>query len=253
MKLAILFFGMSKCHYNYYKTGAKYFIDYEKSYENYKKFIFEFFISMGYDIDVYFTTNFLDEEDTKTICEKYKPKKYNFMNNSGNYDVSRNVKLVSSINLCLESKITYDLILITRFYLLFQKDFSESNIQFDKFNLVSMLEKPNLLCDNFYLFPYKYLQPFLEISINNLNLRFHDIKNELYEKINPISINYILNENCYVERLSFYKIVRTIVIQKKETLINPKKSETKFGFIDSINNTPYRIKSVQHKQNIINT
>ena len=253
MKLAILFFGMSKCHYNYYKTGDKYFIDYEKSYENYKKFIFEFFISMGYDIDVYFTTNLLDEEDTKTICEKYNPKKYNFMENAGNINACRNLKLINVINLCLGSKITYDLILITRFDLLFQKDFTESNIQFDKFNLVSILETPNFICDNFYLFPYKYLQPFLEVSINNLNNRFHDIKNELYEKINPNSIHYILNEKCIVENLSFYKIVRTIVIQKKETFVTPKKSETNFGFIDSINNTPYKINSVQHKQKGINT
>jgi hypothetical protein len=77
MKLAVLFFGMSKCHYNYYNSGNKYFVDYENSYENYKKFIFEFFISKGYDIDVYFTTNKLDEKDTKTICEKYNPVKYN--------------------------------------------------------------------------------------------------------------------------------------------------------------------------------
>jgi hypothetical protein len=145
MKLAILFFGMSKCHYNYYKTSTKYFIDYEKSYENYKKFIFEFFINRGYEIDVYFTTNLLDEEDTKTICEKYKPKKYKFMENAGNINACRNLKLINVINLCLESKITYDLILMTRFDLLFQKDFSESNIDFDKFNLVSILEKTNYI------------------------------------------------------------------------------------------------------------
>jgi hypothetical protein len=247
MRLGLLFYGMSKCHYNYYISNIKYYIDYEKSYENYKKFIFDFFIRKGYDIDVYFTTNYLDEADTKTICEKYNPKKYNFMENVGNQVISRNSKLINVVNLCLESKKSYDLILITRFDLLFQKNFSESNIQFDKFNLVSMLEKPNFICDNFYLFPYKYLETFLNIAKNNLNNRFHDIKNELYQKINPKYINYILNENCYVEKLSFYKIVRTVVVPKKEMWVTPKKSDTKFGFLDSINNTPYKIKSVNHK------
>jgi hypothetical protein len=206
MKLAVLFFGMSKCHYNYYNSSTKYFIDYEKSYDNYKKFIFEYFISKGYDIDVYFTTNKLDEQDTKTICEKYNPVSYSFIENQGNHVVSRNLKLINVLNLCLESEITYDLILMTRFDLLFQKDFSESNIQFDKFNLVSVLEYPYAVCDNFYLFPYKYLVPFLKIAKNNVNSSFHNIKNELDIKLTSESINYILNENCQVNCLSFYKV-----------------------------------------------
>jgi hypothetical protein len=247
MKLAVLFFGMSKCHYNYYNSNTKYFIDYEKSYDNYKKFIFEFFINKGYDIDVYFTTNKLDEEDTKTICEKYNPVKCNFIENKGNHILSRNSKLINVINLCLESEITYDLILMTRFDLLFQKDFSESNIQLDKFNLVSVLEYQYTICDNFYLFPYKYLDTFLKIAKNNLNNSFHTIKKELYIKINSNSINYILNENCHVSNLSFYKVYRTIVLPQKETWVTPKKSETKYSFIDSINKTPYKVKSVRHK------
>ena len=50
----------------------------------------------------------------------------------------------------------------------FQKDFDESNIQYDKFNLVSLLENPQYICDNFYLFPYKYLHTFSEICKNYL-------------------------------------------------------------------------------------
>ena len=69
MKLAVLFFGLSKCHYHHHSHNI-HFIDYEKSYENYKEFIFNYFKSKGYEIDVYFTTNRLDEEDTKSICKK---------------------------------------------------------------------------------------------------------------------------------------------------------------------------------------
>jgi hypothetical protein len=247
MKLAVLFFGMSKCHYNYFDSKTNYFIDYEKSYENYKKFIFNFFISKGYDIDVYFTTNILDDEDRKEICKKFNPINCTFMENEGNHVVSRNKKLINVMNLCLESEIEYDLVLITRFDLLFQKDFDESNIQLNKFNLVSILELPTVICYNFYLFPYEYLETFLNISNNNLTKSFHKIKNELFEKIGKNSINYILNEECCIKELSFYKIVRTIVLSKKETWVLPKKTESKFGFIDCINNTPYKIKSVHHK------
>jgi hypothetical protein len=246
MKLAVLFFGLSKCHYHHY-TNKVHFIDYHKSYENYKEFIFNFFKSKGYDIDVYFTTNILDDEDKNEICKLFNPVKYHFMQNDVNHLLSRNKKLINVVNLCLESENTYDLILITRFDLLFQKNFLESNIELDKFNLVSMLEKKNFICDNFYLFPNQYLKIFLTISNNNINKRFHEIKKDLYEKIPSNEFNYILNENCYVHQLSFYNIVRTIVLPKKEEWIIPKKSDTKFGFIDSINNTPYKIKSVFHK------
>jgi len=210
MKLAVLLFGISKIKkYNHW-TENKYYVDYEKSYENYKQFIFDYFESIGYDIDIYFTTNILHDENKKNICEKYKPIKYNFIQNKTDNIKSRNEKLDNVIDLCLNNGFIYDLILITRFDLLFQKKFDESNINFDKFNIVSILERPDLICDNFYLFPYKYIQIFSNIVKQNLNIPFHNIQNKLYNNLNIKSVNYILNEKCVVAKLSFYKIVRII-------------------------------------------
>ena len=174
MKLAILFFGISKMEeYNHPWNGETYSIDYAKSYENYKTFIFDYFKGLGYDIDVYFTTNVLDNKSKKELCETYKPIKYNFIESKERI-TGRNGKLNNVIDLCLESGFTYNLILITRFDLLFQKKFGKSNIDFDKFNIVSKLEKQHLICDNFYLFPYKYLKPFSNIV--KKNLKIHSIK-----------------------------------------------------------------------------
>jgi hypothetical protein len=211
MKLAVLFFGMTKAEYDNYWYNTRYLIDYEKSYENYQQYIFKFFKSKGYDIDVYITTNELNETDGNELCKKYNPVYCIFIENHSDHIIGRNSKIIIAMELCLQSGNEYDLVLITRFDLLFQKDFNESNIQFDKFNMVSLLEKPNLICDNFYLFPYKYLKPFSDVAKNNFTCRFHDMKDELYEKIGGDSVNYILNENCCVEELSFYKIVRTLV------------------------------------------
>ena len=126
-KIAILFFGLSK--YNYKNYNARYLkeitVDYEKSYDNYKKFIFDFFKNKGYDIDVYFTTNILEDNDRKNIIKRYNPISCNFIDNYGTRYKSRNMKLNDVINLCLKSGIKYDLILITRFDLLFQKDFKD--------------------------------------------------------------------------------------------------------------------------------
>ena len=78
----------------------------------------------------------------------------------------------------------------------------------DKFNLVSILEKPNLICDNFYLFPYKHLKNFSNIVKKNIKKNAHQIKEDI-ENINGTDyINYILNENVRLHYLTFYKIVR---------------------------------------------
>jgi len=208
MKLALLFFGMSKIEYIHWRNQSKYTIDYEKSYENYKKFIFEFFESKGYDIDVYFTTNILSEVDKQKICKLYNPVECDFIENKNNNIKSRNVKLDRVIDLCIDSGIAYDLILITRFDLLFKKDFETSNIKLDSFNLVSILERPCLICDNFYLFPFRYLQPFSSMVKKNMDSNFHYIQEVLYNVINKSSVNYILNEGRCIDYLSFYKIVR---------------------------------------------
>ena len=86
--------------------------------------------------------------------------------------------------------------------ILFQKDFSNSNISFDKFNIVSILEEPDYICDNFYLFPYKYLIPFSGI----IKKDYHMIKDEIEKSGCPI--NYILNERGDNDLL-FYKNVTT--------------------------------------------
>ena len=211
MKLAVLFFGKSKCKHYHYWNHTTNVIDYEKSYENYQKYIFDFFKSKGYDIDVYFSTNILNDIDRKKICETYNPVKCNYIeditvNTEQDNNLARNTKFDNVLDLCIQSGITYDLILITRFDLLFKKDFNQSNIDLDKFNLVSILERPNLVCDNFYLFPYNFLEKFSIISKKYLYKRFHDIQSDLYDSFKRENVNYILNEGVLVKDLSFYKV-----------------------------------------------
>lgn len=202
MKIAILFFGVSKGEY--YHFGSK-SIDYLKSYDNYKQYIFDYFLKKGYEIDVYFTTNILDDKDKEDLCKTYKPIKCNFIQNETHGDISRNKKFCNVMELCMNTNKQYDLCLITRFDLLFQKDFNQSNIQLDKFNLVSILECHHLICDNFYLFPYKYIVDFYN-RIKNVNHSFHNIKNNIEQCVGRENVNYILKENSGVE--NFYKIVR---------------------------------------------
>lgn len=71
-----------------------------------------------------------------------------------------------------------------------------------------MLERRRLICDNFYLFPYKYLKDFSNMVNKNQFKMFHEIKMDI-ENINGKDfVNYILNNHTNVKRLSFYKIQR---------------------------------------------
>jgi hypothetical protein len=159
MKLAILFFGISK--FTDTDLGKAYHInkiDYTKSINNYQEYMFNYFLNKGYEIDIFFTTNMLDDNDKHELCNTYKPIKCNFLQNNIHNVISRNEKFLNVMELCMDTQ--YDLYLITRFDLMFQKDFNQSNLQLDKFNLVSILEQPNYICDNFYLFPHKYFDSF---------------------------------------------------------------------------------------------
>ena len=210
MKLALILFGISLEINRYWQYGALYSVDYKNSYDNYQRYIFDYFKGKGYSIDVYISTNNLNSEnDIAEIIDKYKPVKYRIADDCEYYIISRNKKLESAIDLCIEGGGEYDLVLITRFDLLFQKDFADSNIQFDKMNIVSVLERPNLICDNFYLFPHKYLKDFQQVIRKCANINHRNIKNDL-EKI--AQINYILNENRDIPELSFYKIAKTSYI-----------------------------------------
>lgn len=208
MKLALLLFGISLEINKHWQYGTSYSVDYNNSYENYQKYIFEYFKNKGYDIDVYISTNILPNIYKEDLLDKYKPVKCNFIETiEDDRHLSKNIKIDDVVNLCINEGNEYDLILITRFDLLFQKDFSNSNIQFDKFNVVSILENPNYICDNFYLFPYKYLSEFSKIIKKNIRESHHFIKEDLENMEFPI--NYILDERTVVADLSFYKIVRT--------------------------------------------
>ena len=213
MKLALLLFGVSLEINRNWQYGTLYSVDYNNSYDNYKTYIFDYFNSKGYDIDVYISTNsFRENKDIKEFTDKYKPVKCSFINDCEDCEdivLSRNKMLESVIDICVKEGNDYDLVLITRFDLLFQKNFANSNIDFDKINIVSILEKPNLICNNFYLFHHKYLADFQKVIRKCANINHCNIKHDL-EKITPI--NYILNENCDITELSFYKIIRTSYI-----------------------------------------
>ena len=82
MKLALLLFGISLEINKHWQYGTSYSVDYNNSYENYQKYIYEYFKNKGYDIDVYISTNILPENYKEDLFNKYKitPKKKKYKN-----------------------------------------------------------------------------------------------------------------------------------------------------------------------------
>lgn len=214
MRLALMLFGISYLE-DYDNRRYKGCINYKRSLENYKKYIFEYFESKGYTIDVYISTNEVSEEVKKQLIEDYRPikiitnrfitkkkKRFNVFKN-------RNFKFKNLINL-IDNDNYYDNFLITRFDLLFQIDFKDVNIKLDKLNIVSILEKNKFICDNFYLMSNINFYNFKKI-INNKGIFYnsHLLKKNLE---NNFDINYLFNEFKLVGQLNFYKIVRDNVI-----------------------------------------
>ena len=73
------------------------------------------------------------------------------------------------------------------------------------FNIISMLEKPNLIDDNFYLFPYYNINNLIKILEDNLCEWGHSYK-KYFDDI--FDLNFLYNENKNIKFLSFYSINR---------------------------------------------
>ena len=56
-------------------------INYMNSFSNYQKYIFKYFQEKGYQIDVYFSTNMMTDEEQKELIKTYKPVSYSFNKN----------------------------------------------------------------------------------------------------------------------------------------------------------------------------
>ena len=218
-RLALLFFGISYMdnYHHWHPSKPIYQIDWKCSLDNYKQFLLSYFQKKGYQIDIYFVSNKIHESEKKKLLQVYHPISCEFIDNCSERYYSRNLKFDKVIDLCLTSKKIYDYVCITRFDLIFEKSL-ESCVFHDKgFHVVSQLEKPNLICDNFYYFPFSYLSSFSKLVKQNINKSFHKVKKEM-EQIGPIY--YLQNENVKISSLSFYKIYRVIYTNEVDRIDN---------------------------------
>lgn len=208
-KLAVCFFGFHYMKYLNNNIRKHILVDFEKSVENYNTFIFDYFKKHGYEIDVFFSTYKSDKQDK--LIEIYKPKKYIIHTKIiQDRHISRNFNFRTCLNLVLkyqkEREIKYDNIIITRFDLKIKIPLDKTNLQLDKFNIVSNLENKKLIDDNFYIITGYNLARLARLSYYDKS--FHYMKKKFQKNFN---LNYIYNQNKNINLLSFYDFVRTFV------------------------------------------
>jgi hypothetical protein len=201
--MALILFGIHYMeNYHHWKLGNV-TIDFARYYDNIKKNIIDYF-GKKYDIDIYISTNM--SKKAGELMRIYKPVQFNF----NQFD--RDKKICAGLGMVI-NRITkgarYDQVLITRFDIFFCENFTNENIKYDNLNLISILEQPHLICDNFYMFPIKYIYNFYRIF---KNIRLHTGVDYLpahhLRKVFDIyfNVNYVKNEHRDVGNLSFYKL-----------------------------------------------
>ena len=212
-RMALLLFGISSG----YNSKRGYNVNFTKSVKNYKTHIYKYFIELGYDIDVYMVTNILPHTIKTQLESTYRPVNVIYveshleLRSKTETNVLKNEKWLKVMELVLGNQQSYELIILTRFDLMFQIPFETANIQLDKFNIVSELERPGIICDNFFIFPFRFLKPLFSkmktfLNAKPTNMIHHSL--EIIKSIPDIQINFIKNEGVKVAQLTFYKLWR---------------------------------------------
>jgi len=228
-KVCICLFGISKLgSYDHWDNKHKFSIDYRHSLDNYRKVLINHFIKEGYQIDFFISTYHSNIE--KDLMIDFAPKKYAFtMFKPGmSNHTGRNMHFTNVLNLAktysIQNKFNYDLVIATRFDMMFKRSLSDSRILYDKFNISFMLEHMNLpaedlprIDDNLYIFNGRFLSPLLlALSQFNQNISYHLVYKYITRVINKNDINFMLNGNVFMRDNPIYYLVRN----RRETVVN---------------------------------
>ena len=215
-KMAILLFGLSQFNESFHASPdefCSYQTDYRTCINNFNLKIKQYFEKLGFEIDVYLATNKVSDSMQQQIINDYGAKSYEFLESHKVNHISRNEKFESVMRQCLDSKNIYDTILMTRFDIFINKSFDDCNLDFESFYVTSTLEKKHVICDNIYLFPYKFLRDFHKCITDNNRLSSnysHGIETKIINIVGESHFKFLMNQpGRRVHKLDFYTIKRT--------------------------------------------
>lgn len=225
-RLAIGFFGMSyNPAYRHWDARQPLIaIDYRKSLANYADKLFAPFERNGYQIDVFFATNKHDliVDIARDHGDRFRAYTV-FSGQSKNVHHSRNIHVQNVVQLIHSQQQStnhvYDQVLLTRFDLEFKLTPADLAIDVDKFNISMRCERDPLIDDNLYMFPGRYVTPFLKIMFAQVRTNAHCIRPVLESAFK--AVNFMVPGNYLVGDSPIYKIHRCVAsapVQQKNRI-----------------------------------
>jgi hypothetical protein len=186
MKVAINLVGISSGNRNR---------DWRNQKENIKLNLIDV-LSKENSVDIYLTT--YPNNTIEDLIKFYNPKKVNILP----YENSdQRLTYISSLEQLLEEDI--DVVVSTRFDIVFKKSYDTfENIDYSKVNFLFMengwWEKHNYVCDNFFIFPKKFLKEFItgirkiydnppRLHCTDLHSIYSKLKETMHEELVVIS------------------------------------------------------------------
>ena len=193
-KNALLLFGISfRGSYTGPHTNGAVKIDFSASVDNYKRYILDYFKP-----DVYISTYAHSRQHE--LLTAYAPRNFSFEQRVSN----RNRLMLKGLQMIHNAKQNYQLVVATRFDLVFRVPFADVSIHAQEMNLVARL-KDGLVCDNLYIFPAARLRAFIEFLTTN-HKQSHYWERDLVRIFG--GLNFLTIDPTWIGGLKFYKIVR---------------------------------------------
>jgi hypothetical protein len=210
--------------------GRDWYLSYARVYQR----IIECWSDMGHDVSVYLTTykyslNRDANYDTETIVSWYKAKKYQFLDKIGRstmdpwdkYGTNQISTHKKSLELLRGEDI--DLVVSSRFDIIFNHNITEYNIDYNKFNVLfkekenweektQIPEKNNelgpalLTSDVLFIYPYNMLEDVIGIcdekiqwcqSVDHPIITMHDMYRRILHKKGEEFVNLMTNDTCF--------------------------------------------------------
>lgn len=195
MRIAILLRGFIE-RTKAANMGFKYGFKYDKTNKSFRESIIESMNVMGIEYDIYASIKKESDNDVDEFIKMYGVKEWILNEKTTQYD-----DILTGLNMIRKSGIQYDQILITRVDFIYKRKFEEIVYNGDKFNFCWM--EPignNWICDNFYIFPNKFLDKVIEIYENNrgkFGERYFGQCIISMEIIKNIEYNFMFNSRYY--------------------------------------------------------
>lgn len=202
MRIALLLFGFSFIE-DVQDGGKKNKnIDYVYYSKNIKRVLIDHMASIfDAQVDVFAVTN--PNQMAEEIRMVYQLKDMMLCGGYRDYKIAHGLEMIMNYGV-------YDFVMVTRFDIQFSYRIPKNNLDLNKLNVFSILEKPDVICDNFYFFPFDFTNQMSVIfkdphkySDKRVAVKSHGL-GSCFEK--HFGLNYIRNENAPVHALSSYRI-----------------------------------------------